>query len=83
MRRRAIADLQMNTQGPFALDALDVDVVETIQHTEIAGLAGLVDKLLQDLSDWRPAVVRNESSQGKARQARTDGETLPGTITKQ
>jgi hypothetical protein len=75
-----IADLEMDTQGPFALDALDVDVVETIEDAQIAGLSGLVDQLLENFPDRRPTVVRNESGQGKPRQARTDRETLARTI---
>ena len=76
MRRCAVADLQVNAQRPLALDALDIDVVEAVEHPDVAGLPDLIDQLLHHRFDGRPAIVRSERRQRQAGQARADKEAL-------
>ena len=73
----------MDAQRPFALDALDVDVVETVEHPDVAGLPDLIDQFLHHRFDRRPTIVRAEGRQREAGQARADQEALTRGITQQ
>ena len=76
MRTHAAADLHVQAQRPVALDALQVDVVETVEHADVAGLADLVDQVLQDRSDGRGLIERAQRREGEPGHPRADGIAL-------
>ena len=76
----AAADLHVQAQRPVAFDALQVDVVETVEHADVAGFPDLIDQVLQDRSDGRGLIERAQRRKGELGQPRADGIALPRRV---
>ena len=68
----AAAGLQVRAQRPLAFDALEIDVVQVVEHADVARLVQVVDQVLQHGPDRRALVL---GAQRGKRQPRLRGPT--------
>ena len=80
VRVHAAADLHVQPQRPVALDALQVDVVEVVEHADVAGLADVLDQLLEDGPDRSRLIERAQRRERQPGEAGTCRVALAGGV---